>query len=52
MGQLDMDTKKRVIALRSSDYSVAEIRKCLSEENITLSSQVFFNLIRKHCQTG
>ena len=47
-----MSTRRRVIALRSSGYSVAEIRKHLSEENMLISSQALFNLIRKHCQTG
>ena len=47
-----MSTRRRVIALRSSGYSVAEIRKRLSEENVLVSSQALFNLIRKHRQTG
>ena len=49
---MDMSTRRRVIALRSSGYSVAEIRKRLSEENVLVSSQALFNLIRKHRQTG
>lgn len=52
MPRLDMTTRRRVIYLRSSGYSVAEIRKRLSDENISVSSQVLFNLIKKHRETG
>ena len=52
MPRLDMTTRRIVIHLRSLGYSVAEIRKRLSEENIPVSSQALFNLIRKHHQTG
>ena len=47
-----LTTRRRVIALKSSGYSVAEIRKSLSEENVLVSLQVLFNLRRKHRQTG
>ena len=47
-----MSTRKRVVTLRSSGYSVAEIRKHLSKQNVFISSQVLFILIRKHGQTG
>ena len=52
MPRMDMSTRRRVNALRYSDYSVAEIRKRLSKENMLVSSQALFNLIRKHRQTG
>ena len=52
MPRMDISTRRRVIALRSSGYSVAEIRKRLSKENVLVSSQALFNLIRKHRQTG
>lgn len=51
MPRLDMITR-RIIYLRSSGYSVAEIRKCLSNENISVTSQALFNLIKKHHKTG
>ena len=47
-----MSTRKRVIAFRSSGYSVAEIRKHLSKENVLISSQALLILIRRHGQTG
>ena len=47
-----MTTRRRVIYLRSSGYSIAEIRKRLCDENISVSSQALFNLIKKHRETG
>jgi len=47
-----MAARRRAIILRSSGHSVAEIRKHLSKENISISLQALFNLITKHHQTG
>lgn len=52
MPRLDIETRRRVITLRRVGYSVADIRKRLKEENITISLQALFNLIRKHNDTG
>lgn len=52
MPRLDMSTRRNVIFLSSSGYSVAEIRKRLHEENIPISKAALYNLIRKHRQTG
>lgn len=52
MPRLDMATRRRVIYLRSSGYSVVQIRKRLSDENISVSSQTLFALIKKHRETG
>ena len=51
MPRMDISTRRKVIALRSLGFSVAEIRKHLSEENVLISSQALFNLITKHHQT-
>ena len=49
---LDIEARQRVIILRQAGYSVADIRKHLEEENIVVSLQALFNLLRKHKETG
>ena len=41
-----------MIYLRSLGYPVVKIRKRLSVENISVSSQALFALIKKHCEMG
>ena len=52
MTRLDISTRRRVILLYQSGYSISKIRKRLSEENVSISSQALFNLVRKHRETG
>ena len=52
MPRLDIETRRRKITLRHTGYSVADIRKRLAEENIAISLQALFNLLRKHKDTG
>ena len=46
MLRLDIATRRRVIVLRQSVYSVREIKKRLNEENISISLQALFNLVK------
>ena len=52
MPRLSIEARKRVIILRSVGYSIQEIRERLAEENISISLQSLFNLLRKHKDTG
>lgn len=52
MPRLDIETRRRVIALRHAGFSVIDIRKRLEEENISISLQALFNLIKKHRDVG
>ena len=52
MPRLDIATRRRVIVLRQSGYSVREIKKRLNEENISISLQALFNLVKKYSETG
>ena len=52
MPRLDIATRRRVIILKLSGYSVSEIRKHLSEENISISLQSLFSLVKKYNETG
>ena len=52
MPRMDMYTRRRVVHLRSLGYSIAEIRKRFSNDNISISAQALFNLIKKHHETG
>ena len=51
MPRLDINTR-RVVFLKQAEYSIAEIQKRLKEENISISSQALFNLVRKYKETG
>ena len=51
MPRLDIDTRRRVVTLRQAGHSVTDIRKRLKEENIIISLQALFNLLRKHRET-
>ena len=52
MPRLDINTRRRVVFLKQAEYSIAEIQKRLKEENISISSQALFNLVRKYKETG
>ena len=52
MPRLDIDTRRRVVFLKSAGYSVSQIKKRLQEENILVSSQALFNLLKKFKDTG
>ena len=51
MPHLDINTR-RVVFLKSTGYSVSQIKKRLQEENIIISSQALFNLLKKFKYTG
>ena len=48
MPRLDVPTRRRVILLKEAGYSIAEIRKRLNEENVSISLQALFNLVKKY----
>ena len=48
MPRLHLQTRKRVIVLNLRGYSVSAIKKRLEEENIYISSQAIYNLLRKY----
>ena len=52
MPRLDIATRRRVIVLKQSGYSIAEIKQRLSEENISISLQSLFSLVKKYNETG
>ena len=52
MPHLDINTRRRVVFLKSTGYSVSQIKKRLQEENIIISSQALFNLSKKFKDTG
>ena len=52
MPHLDIAARRRVIVLKQSGYSIAEIKQRLSEENISISLQSLFSLIKKYNETG
>ena len=52
MPRLDVSTRRRVIFLHKSGYSIWGIKKRLIEESIFISLQALFNLVRKHHETG
>jgi len=52
MPRIDIDTRRRVIVLKQSGYSISQIRKRLKEENIVISCQALFNLVKKYKETG
>ena len=52
MPRLDIDTRMRVIALRSKGHSVSSIRKRLAEENILVSATALYNLLKKAKEFG
>ena len=52
MTRLDISTRRRILVLRGLGYSVSDITKRLNEENISISRQAIFNLIKKYRETG
>ena len=50
--RIDVETRRRAVLLRRSGYSIAQIRERLKEENIKISSQALFNLMKKYNETG
>ena len=52
MPRLDIATRRRVVVLKQSGYSIAEIKQRLSEENISISLQSLFSLVKKYNETG
>ena len=52
MARLNVSTRRRVILLKEAGYSVVDIRKRLSEENISISLQALYNLVKKYNETG
>ena len=47
MGRLSVESRKRVITLRSKGYSVLAIRRRLKDENVIISRQAIYNLFAK-----
>ena len=53
MPRLSISTRRRVISLYQSGlYSIREIRRRLREENVFISLQALWSLVRKHRETG
>jgi len=52
MPRLDIETRRRVVFLRNSGYSIAQIKKRLQEENIHISLPALYNLLKKYNDTG
>ena len=52
MVHLDVSIRRRIILLKEAGHSVVDIRKCLSEENISISLQALYNLVKKYNETG
>ena len=52
MTHLDISTRRRILVLKGLGYSVSDITKRLNEENISISRQAIFNLIKKYRETG
>ena len=48
MPRLDLQTRRRVIALKMHGYSVMEIKGRLEEENVLVSRQSLHKLLRKY----
>jgi len=52
MARLSNETRRRVIMLHSKGDSVADIRRRLQQENISINRQALYNLINKfHMET-
>ena len=47
MGRLSVESRKRVITLRSKGHSVIDIRQRLKDENIVISRQAIYNVVNK-----
>ena len=47
MARLSMESRMRVITLHSRGYSILQIRQRLQEENIIVSHQAIYSLIKK-----
>ena len=47
MARLNLESKKRIIALHFRGYTVSEIRQRLQEQDISVSSQSIHNLLQK-----
>ena len=47
MARLSIESRMRVITLRSRGYSILQIRKRLQEENIIVSRQAIYSLVKK-----
>ena len=52
MPRLDISTRRRVIVLHQAGYSILKIRKRLNQENISISLQALFSLVKKYKETG
>ena len=52
MPQLDIETRRRVVFLSRSGYSVSQIKKRLEQENIRISLVALYNLLKKYNQLG
>lgn len=48
MPRISIETRRRVITLKRTGFSVAEIKKRLGEEDILISLQALHNLIKKY----
>ena len=52
MPRLDIETRRRVVFLSRSGYSVSQIKKRLEQENIHISVVALYNLLKKYNQLG
>ena len=52
MGRLSIETRQRVVLLRSLGYIVKKIQERFLEEGIAVSKFAFYKLLKKHQSTG
>ena len=52
MPRMSLDTRKRVILLKDQGFSVSKILARLKQEQISITRQALYNLLKKHCESG
>ena len=51
MGRMSLETRAKVISMRSRNYSVSKIKKHLKEEGVMISKVSLFALFKKYDAT-
>ena len=52
MPRMSLDTRKRVILLKNKGFSVSKILTRLKQEQISITRQTLYNLLKKHSESG
>ena len=52
MPQISVDTRKRVTLLKNKGFSVSKILTRLKQEQISVTCQALYNLLKKHSKSG